>query len=59
MENIGIDKELRTYLEWRWRTNTFHKYQQYRDEWINNLVPSQLLYFKIEMQHLINNGTYR
>ena len=54
-----MNAELRTYLEWRWRTNTFYKYQQYRDEWINNLVPSQLSYFEIEMQHLINNGIYK
>lgn len=61
MENTGINmsKELRTYLEWRWRVNTFWKYQQYRDEWINNLVPSQLYYFEREMQHLIDNGQYK
>lgn len=61
MEDVGIkmSKELRTYLEWRWRVNTFWKYQQYRDEWINNLVPSQLYYFEREMQHLIDNGQYK
>ena len=50
---------LRTYLEWRWRVNTWHKYQRYRDEWIDNLVPSQLQYFEREMQHLIENGKYK
>jgi hypothetical protein len=54
-----MNDELRKYLEWRWRINTFYKYQQYKDEWINNLVDSQILYFDIEMQHLINNGTYK
>lgn len=54
-----MSKELRTYLEWRWRVNTFSKYQQYRDEWIDNLVDSQLYYFEREMEHLINNGTYK
>ena len=61
MENTGIkmSKELRTYLEWRWRVNTFWRYQQYKDEWINNLIPSQLYYFEREMQHLIDNGQYK
>ena len=60
--NTGIKamtKELRTYLEWRWRVNTFWRYQQYRDEWINNLVPSQLYYFEKEMERMINNGQYK
>jgi hypothetical protein len=54
-----MDKELRTYLEWRWRVNTFWKYQQYRDEWINNLVPSQLFYFEQEMRRMISKGLYK
>lgn len=55
----AMTKELREYLEWRWRVNTFWKYQQYRDEWINNLVPSQLYYFEKEMERMINNGQYK
>ena len=54
-----MDKSLRTYLEWRYRVNTPGKYQQYRDEWIDNLVPSQLFYFEREMDNLIKNGTYK
>ena len=54
-----MTQQLRTYLEWRFRVNNHPKYQQYRDEWINNIVPSQLWYFEIEMNHLRDNGIYK
>ena len=54
-----MDKSLRTYLEWRFRMYNTNGYQRYRDEWINNLIPVQLEYFKKEMKHLIENGKYK
>ena len=39
--------------------NNHPKYQNYRDEWINNLVPSQLFYFEREMERMIINGQYK
>lgn len=53
-----MDKELRAYLEWRFRVNNHAKYQKYRDEWINNLNETQCYYFKKEMAHLIERGVY-
>ena len=54
-----MNKELKTYLEWRFRVNNTNKYQRYRDEWINNLTPTQIYYFEIEMERMILNGQYK
>lgn len=51
-----MTNKLRIYLEWRFRISNHNKYQKYRDEWINNVTPTQLQYFEIEMNHLLNNG---
>lgn len=51
-----MTNKLKTYLEWRFRISNHNKYQKYRDEWISNVTPTQLQYFEIEMNHLINNG---
>ena len=56
---LTMNQQLRTYLEWRFRMNNHPKYQNYRDEWINNLVPSQLFYFEREMERMIINGQYK
>ena len=53
-----MNKELRTYLEWRFRLNNINKYQKYRDEWIVNLNYNQLMYFEIEMNRLKLRGQY-
>ena len=53
-----MNNELRTYLEWRFRTNNHPKYQKYRDEWINNIPSCNLWYYKAEMQHLQKRGIY-
>lgn len=53
-----MSKELRTYLEWRFRINNINKYQKYCDEWINNLNYIQLMYFDIEMNRLKLKGQY-
>ena len=53
-----MTKELRTYLEWRFRFNNIPKYRKYQDEWINNIPKDQLWYFEIEMNHLRSNGLY-
>jgi hypothetical protein len=48
----------KTYLEWRCRTSWHPKYLKYIDEWISNITPDQLKYFRKEMLHLIENGTW-
>lgn len=53
-----MSKELRTYLEWRFRMNNISNYQRYRDEWINNIPSCNLWYYEIEMQHLREKGIY-
>lgn len=54
----SMNKDLRTYLEWRFRINNINKYQKYRDEWIVNLNYNQLMYFEIEMNRLKLKGQY-
>ena len=54
-----MTNELKGYLEWRFRVNNHAKYQHYRDEWIQNLLPNQLYYFEREMAHLYNKGIYK
>ena len=46
------------YLKWRCKMNWHPKYYKYIDDWINNILPYQMEYFKKEKQHLINNGVY-
>lgn len=53
-----MNKELRTYLEWRFRVNNINKYQKYRDEWIVNLNYNQLMYFELEMNRLKLRGQH-
>jgi len=50
---------MRTYLEWRCRMNWHKKYYKYIDEWISNVTPLQLEYFKRERENLIKRGIYR
>ena len=50
-----IDK---TYLEWRFRTNNIPKYLKYMEEWISNLTPEQINYFRKERLHLISMSKY-
>ena len=46
------------YLFWRCKTNWHKKYHRYIDEWVNNVLPYQLEYFRREMNNLINRGIY-
>lgn len=54
-----MTQEERTYLEWRCRTNWHPKYHKYISEWIDNVLPQQLNYFRIEMKHLFEQGIYK
>ena len=49
---------LEKYLKYRFLSNNTNKYKQYCNEWINSLLPEQLLYFEREMYNLIGNGKY-
>lgn len=53
-----MTQEERNYLKWRCKTNWHNKYHKYINEWIDNILPLQLDYFKIEMEHLIKQGIY-
>ena len=46
------------YLYWRCKVNWHNKYHRYIDEWIDNVLPHQLEYFKKEMGNLIKLGGY-
>ena len=54
-----MSDSLRRYLEWRFRVNNRTQYQKYRDEWINSVTPTQMMYFESEMRHLIDAGIYK
>lgn len=49
---------MRTYLEWRCRTNWHNKYRRYIEEWISNVTEEQMMYFERERENLIKMGKY-
>ena len=46
------------YLLWRCKISWHNKYHHYINEWIDNVLPTQLEYFRKEMNNLINKGIY-
>ena len=48
----------KAYLFWRCKTNWPNKYHRYIDEWINNVLSTQLEYFRREKENLIKRGIY-
>jgi len=53
-----MTQEDKDYLVWRCKTNWHNKYHRYIDEWISNVLPTQLEYFKKEKENLIKMGVY-
>jgi hypothetical protein len=53
-----MTQEVRAYLYWRCKTRWHNKYHRYINEWIDNVLPHQLEYFKKEMENLIKIGNY-
>ena len=53
-----MNQEDKDYLVWRCKTNWHNKYRHYIDEWISNVLPTQLEYFKREKENLIKRGIY-
>ena len=53
-----MTQEDKDYLVWRCKTNWHNKYHHYIDEWISNILPIQLEYFKREKENLIKRGIY-
>ena len=43
-----MTQEDKDYLVWRCKINWHNKYYRYIDEWIDNVIPTQLEYFKRE-----------
>ena len=54
-----MNKQLETYLQWRFRVNNHTKYQHYLNDWLYNVTETQLQYFEQEMYRLINRGIYK
>jgi hypothetical protein len=46
------------YLVWRCKISWHNKYHRYINEWISNVLPTQLEYFKKEKENLIKMGVY-
>jgi hypothetical protein len=44
------------YLRRRFYQNNHAKYRKYFKEWVINLTESQIYYFKIEMENILNNA---
>jgi hypothetical protein len=44
-----MTKELEEWLRYHWRRDNHPKYQRYFDEWMANLLPTQIEYFKKQM----------
>lgn len=42
-----MDRDMKTYLEWRCRMNWHPKYLKYIQEWISNVTSTQLEYLNI------------
>ena len=53
-----MTQEDKNYLLWRCKTSWHNKYHHYINEWISNVLPTQLEYFRREMNNLINRGIY-
>ena len=58
IEETTMTQEDKDYLVWRCKTNWHNKYYHYINEWINNVLPTQLEYFRKEMNNLINRRIY-
>lgn len=43
------------YLRRRFYQNNHTKYHKYFEEWVSNLTESQIYYFEIERQNILNN----
>jgi hypothetical protein len=44
-----MTKELEEWFRYHWRRDNHPKYQRYFDEWLKNLLPTQIEYFKKQM----------
>jgi len=44
------------YLRRRFYQNNHAKYRKYFEEWVVNLTESQIYYFKVEMENILNNA---
>ena len=44
------------YLRRRFYQSNHAKYRKYFEEWVVNLTESQIHYFKIEMENILNNA---
>ena len=54
----NMTQEDKDYLVWRCKTSWHNKYYCYISEWIDNILPIQLEYFKKEKRNLIKKGIY-
>lgn len=54
----NMTQEDKDYLVWRCKTSWHNKYHHYINEWISNILPTQLEYFRREKENLIKIGIY-
>ncbi len=50
-----MDKEMYEYLRKRFYQNNHTKYRKYFEEWVKNVVDTQIMYFEKEKYRLENN----
>jgi len=52
---MEMTDNMREYLRQRFNRNNHPKYHKYFEEWLNNVVDTQLMYFEKEKYRLENN----
>lgn len=50
-----MDKELKNWLEMRWRHDNHAKYRHLFSEWVTNITEGQIAGFRKQMYNDINN----
>lgn len=50
-----LTTKLKEWLRERWRLDNHAKYQQYFEEWVSNILPSQIEGFEKQMYNLENH----
>lgn len=58
LKEIAMTQEDKDYLVWRCKTSWHNKYHHYINEWIDNIIPTQLEYLRREKENLIKKGIY-
>ena len=52
---MEISTKLMEWLRYQWKISNHAKYQRYFDEWVKNILPSQIDGFEKQMYNLENH----